>query len=105
MEQHSRAQDGSTPPGMIHSEAGKRKALQIETGQENFELPESMKDLDLNKTGFEEEAFKLPAFDMQKVLKRDDLKCQSEDQVLNFTLNYIDKAQQKIFHDVRVALF
>ena len=67
-------------------------------------MPESIRDLNLNRAGFEEEIMKLPVDEFAKVLKRDDLTCHSEDQVLNLTLNYIDLARERILNEIRTML-
>ena len=67
-------------------------------------MPQSIRDLDLNRAGFEEEALRLPIGAFSKVLKSDDLKCRSEDHVLGLALNYIDAAQQRVFHEARRQL-
>ena len=63
-----------------------------------------MRDLDLNREGFEEEALKLPIKEFSRVLKSDDLKCRSEDQVLNLTLAYIERVQKQIYEETRALL-
>ena len=67
-------------------------------------MPESVRDLNLNRAGFGEEMLKLPVQEFAKVLKRDDLTCHSEDQVLNLTLNYIDLARERILNELRTML-
>ena len=55
-------------------------------------LPESLRDLDLNREGFEAEALKLNVGGFRAVIKSDNLICRSEDHVLDLTLRYIDNA-------------
>lgn len=69
-----------------------------------IDLPESVRDLDLNREGFENDAMKLPVEDFSSMIKRDDLKCRSEDHVLEMTLNYIEIAAEKTFNEARTAL-
>ena len=69
-----------------------RLAANTDEGNEDFELPESVRDLDLNREGYEEEVLKLPIHEFRQVLIRNDLKCRSEDQVLSLTIAYIERA-------------
>ena len=86
MKQTGSAQNDSQLNLAIQSEVGKQlKDLQMET----IEVAESVKDLDLNREGFVEDAMKLSIEEFGNVLKRDDLKCQNEDHVLAMTLKYI----------------
>ena len=55
-------------------------------------LPEAVRDLDLMRQGFEEQALGLGVQDFQNLIKRSDIKCESEDQVFDLSRKYIDKA-------------
>ena len=80
---------------LVLSDVGRQLGdLQLDA---DLELPESVRDLDLNRDGFEEEALKLPIKEFSAVIKSDDLKCKSEDHVLDLTLQYIEKAQNEIY--------
>ena len=77
----------------LPSDVGNRLGqLQLES-DEFGELPASLRDLDLNREGYEAEALKLPVREFSAVIKSDELRCRSEDQVLDLTLQYIDQAQ------------
>ena len=67
-------------------------------------LPETMRDLDLNRIGFQQEALKLPVQVFKNVLKRDDLKCRDEDSVLDLLLNYLTKEKERFTSELRKAL-
>ena len=67
-------------------------------------MPESVRDLDMNRDGFLTDAMKLPVDEFGKIIQRDDLKCRSEDHVLDVTLSYIESATQRIFNETRKAL-
>ena len=72
-------------------------AADEEEREENKEgLPESVKDLNLNREGFEQDALNLPIHEFYKVLQRNDLKCQNEDQVLNLIFAYMKRPTQRI---------
>ena len=72
--------------------------------EDELGYPDAVKDLDLTREGFEQDVLKLPIEEFGRVLKRDDLKCRSEDHVLSLTLTYMEKAQQKIIEQTRVSL-
>ena len=67
---------------------------EIEIGDDDDEelIPESLRDLDLNREGYEAEALKLNVDGFRAVIKSDNLICRSEDHVLDLTLQYIDNA-------------
>ena len=60
-----------------------------------------MKDLDLSREGFREAALKLDTAEFNKVIVRDDLKCKTEDQVLELVIEYIQKIAAEAFESTR----
>ena len=87
-------QGPQSPNGGQSETIGKQLGqLQLDNdGEVEYDLPESVRDLDLNREGFEEDALKLPMKEFSQVLKSDNLICRSEDHVLNLTLAYIERA-------------
>ena len=53
------------------------------------DVHESVRDLDLSREGFKEAALQLDTNEFNKVIIRDDLKCKTEDEVLELIIEYI----------------
>ena len=52
----------------------------------------------------EQEVLKLPFQAFKNVLRRDDLRCRNEDQVLDLLLTYLRKEKDRFCNDLRNAL-
>ena len=87
--------------GQLKSEVDLRQLNNMSPTSAPNDLPESVRDLDLTRPGFKQAAMNLEDNEFSKLIKRDDLKCRTEDDVLMLIIDYIKKLTAKTFEDAR----
>ena len=87
--------------GQLKSEIDLRQLNNMSPTSAPNDLPESVRDLDLTRPGFKQAAMNLEDNQFSKLIKRDDLKCRTEDDVLMLIIEYIKKLTAKTFEDAR----
>ena len=76
----------------LKSEVDLNSKHNVQSG--NNDLHESVKDLDLSREGFKEAALQLDTNEFNKIIIRDDLKCKTEDEVLQLIIEFMKKVAQ-----------